>query len=236
MPKIGELLERTDWNNDRYFPAFDASDPANPDIKISMGTIRTASVSLTNKRLGTGTVIDDGAEHTTAQNLGTPGTGVTAVERGDGTRHKSILTLEDFAVGNSADGASLALGAVFYTLPAGALIIRAAYMAVGLTLADAVQTDTPEIGIGTVVGSGANATLGAVGATSENVFEGTAVADVAGTVFTGFKGPTAGVPLLLAAGDPHTLFLNVADGWANLSGPSAITADGTIVLLWDFVF
>lgn len=173
----------------------------------------------------------------TAANIGAVVTAATttAVEYGDGYHHTTKLTLTAFAVGNSADNASKALGAGLYTLPAGAIIVDSAYLSVGLTLADAVQTDTPEIGLGTTVGSGVNATLGAVGAAAENIWEGAATADVAGTAKVGTKLPTAAVPLIIESGGDHTIYLNVADGWANLTAASAITATGTVVLNWRFV-
>lgn len=164
--------------------------------------------------------------------VGVAGALVTAVETGDGIRHVTRLTLASFAVGTSGDNASKAIGAVIYTLPTGAIAITRTTMDVALTLADAVQTDTPEIGIGNVVASGVNATLGAVGATSENVFEGEAVADVAGTSFRNGKAPLNGTGCVIRTGDAHALYLNVADGWADLTAASAVTATGVIVLEW----
>ena len=87
-----------------------------------------------------------------------------------------------------------------------------------------------------MIGSGANATLGAVGATAEDYFEGTATANVSGTHLVGTKFPlAAGIPTVIAIGGEHTIFLNAADTWADLTAGSALTADGTIVLNWRFV-
>ena len=161
---------------------------------------------------------------------------LTVAEAGDSYHHVTTLTLTAFAVGDSADNAALSDGALIYTLPAGAIIVDACSLDVALTLADAVQTDTPELGVGTTVGSGANATLGAVGAAAENVFEGTAVANVAGTTpLEAVKQPTAATTLLISAAADHTLYLNVADTWADLTAASAITATGTVRLVWRFV-
>lgn len=171
----------------------------------------------------------------TGANVGTAGTGISAAEYGDGFNHTTALTLSGFNVGNSGDNASLALGALVYTFPAGVIAVNSASLAVGVTLADAVQTDTPEIGLGTVVGSGVQATLGAVGATSENILEGAATADVAGTVKLVSDIPTANVPLIIAAASAHTVYLNLADGWADLTAASALTATGSIVLNWTYL-
>lgn len=158
------------------------------------------------------------------------------VEYGDGYRHTTKLTLTDFAVGTSADDAAKAIGAALYVLPAGAVIVESAYLSVGLTLADAVQTDTPEIGLGNAAASGgANATLGADGATKENIWEGAATADVAGTAKVGTKIPTAAVPLVIESGGGHTIYLNAAATWANLTAASALTATGTVIINWRFV-
>lgn len=161
---------------------------------------------------------------------GTPGTGVTAVEVGDGAHMRVTLTLTDFAVGNSGDNVAKALGAVIYTLPAGVFTINSAYLTVGVTIADANTTQTPEIGLGTVVGSGANATLGAVGATSENILEGSATADCAGTAEVVSDIPTANVPIVIAAAGSHDIFLNLAATWADMTAAAALTATGTVVV------
>ena len=168
-------------------------------------------------------------------NAGTAGTGITAIEYGDGVNHVTHLTLADFAVGDSGDNAALALGALVYTFPAGVIQVNSASLAVGVTIDNATDTDTPEIGLGTVVGSGANATLGAVGATSENILEGSATADCAGTVELVADIPTANVPLIIPTASVHTVYLNLADTWADLDAASALTADGTIVLNWTWL-
>lgn len=158
---------------------------------------------------------------------------IVATEYGDGLDHITKLTLTAFAVGLSGDAGNLARGALLYTLPAGDIIVESSHINVGLTLADAIQTDTPEVGLGTVACAGeVQATLGAVGATAEDILEGVAVADVAGTAKVNTKPPTAAVPLVIAAASPHTVNLNVADGWANLTAASAITATGSVVIRW----
>ena len=176
------------------------------------------------------------ADVITSSTPGTPAASVTAVEYGDSRVRTTVLTLTSFAVGLSGDLTNLARGATLYTFPAGEIIVEGASINVGLTLADAIQTDTPEIGLGTVACAGeAQATLGAVGATAENIMEGVAVANVAGTAKVNTDTPTANVPLVIATGAAHTVCLNVADGWADLTAPAAITATGTVVLNWRFM-
>jgi hypothetical protein len=167
-------------------------------------------------------------------------TATTAVEeRGDDVYHYTKLTMTAFAVGTSGDNAALALGAKFYTFPAGAIMVESASIAGGITAAISVTTDTPEVGIGTVIGSGANATLST---TTENVVDGGAAGgtgdsdlvapDVAGTAF--YKANLSTVRLMIqpSAGLAHDLFLNVADTWADVAAAGAVTFTGVISLVW----
>ncbi len=168
----------------------------------------------------------------TAVHTVTLGTGVTAVHEGDGAHMRSTFTLTAFALGNSADNAALAVGAAFATLPAGVHAIHVARLSIGVTIADANKAQTPEIGIGTLIGSGANATLGAVDAAAENIIEGAAVADCNGTAKVINQVPTANKSLIINVGDAHALYLNVAATWADMAAVSALTATGTIVIDW----
>ena len=68
---------------------------------------------------------------TVGSNLGTVTTvATTAVqERGTTIDHMTKLTMTAFALGNSGDNASLAIGAKFYTFPAGAIVVENATLA-----------------------------------------------------------------------------------------------------------
>lgn len=132
--------------------------------------------------------------------------------------------------------------AKFYTWPTGLnILVEWAAISGGITAAISVTTDTPEVGIGTVVASGANATL--TTATWENLIDGgasgssvdaAAVApDVAGTVFHK-KSLTTVTPIIKASGGAaRDLFLNVADGWADVTAAGAVTFTGKIILKWQ---
>jgi hypothetical protein len=207
-------------------------------MAINRQFVRSAQISNTAKRVWDMFLDQYDGYATAAASNGTVAVPTTTqvAEYGNGIDRTTYLTLTNFAVGTSADNASLAIGALLYTFPAGAFVFESAHVDVGLTLADAVQTNTPELGLGSVIGSGANATLGAVGATCEEYFEGTATANVSGTHLVGTKFPTtAGIPIIVATGGVHALFLNVAVAWANLTAPSAVTANGNIVLKWQFM-
>jgi len=158
--------------------------------------------------------------------VGTVGTGVTAVHySADGINFTSILTLTNIAF-TIGDTASLADGALIYTMPAGDIAIKGSAISVGLTLTTGTPTtDTPEIGLGTVIGSGAVAVLST---TLEDIMEGSVMADVAGTA-EAFMDQRA---MDMLAANAHTIHLNIADAWADVTDAAA-TADGTVVISWS---
>lgn len=170
-------------------------------------------------------------------NVGTANTGVTAVEYGDGYNHVSVLTVSQTDALTTADNAAISDGYLLYTFPAGACVVDYAYMSMAMTSASTEQqSDTPDVGLGTVIGSGANATLNAVGATSENIITGQTAADANGTATVKTALPTAGTPFVIESADAHTVYFNVADTWADDTGAD-LTADisGTVVLVWRFM-
>jgi len=169
--------------------------------------------------------------------VGAIGTNVTAEEFGDPSHHVTKLTLSSVAI-TIGDTAALAMGALIYTFPAGIIHVQAADCSVGLTLTTGTPTtDTPEVGLGTTLASGANATLGAADAAAENIAGPSAMDDIAGTaeafdsvVAAGTKSNT----LVIAAAGDHTVYLNFADTWANVDDTAA-TASGTVYLSWTLL-
>jgi len=158
---------------------------------------------------------------------GTIGTNVTAVERGTKQRHITVLTLSGVAA-TIGDTAALAGGALIYTLPAGRILVEAASMSVGLNLTTGTPTtDTPELGLGTTVGSGVNATLGDVDAACENILGPAVANNIAGTA----EILTAAPGLIIEAAGDHTVYFNYADTWANVDNTAA-TLDGVVTLVW----
>lgn len=166
-----------------------------------------------------------------AATIGTPATGVTAVEFGDGMHHITVLTVST-TLPAIAGGADLAVGKLLYTLPAGSQVIQAAHMSLGITQSQGnINADTPDGGLGTVIGSGAVATLDGT-ATFENILTGQTFNNCTGTAEVKTATPTAGVPLVMEVGGAKTIHFNVADGWA-ASGDAAAALAGTVVLVWD---
>jgi hypothetical protein len=169
----------------------------------------------------------------TTGNVGTANAGTTAAEYGDGHNHKTVLTVNT-TLPAIAGGANLAVGKLLYTLPAGAIIIESAYMSLAITQSQGnITADTPDGGLGTVIGSGAVATLDGT-ATFEDILTGQTFNDCNGTAEVKTAIPTAGVPLVIEAAGAHTIYFNVADGWA-ASGDAAALLVGTVVVNWRFV-
>jgi hypothetical protein len=159
-------------------------------------------------------------------NVGTPNTGVTAREYGDDRRHVTQLTFTDLAIGSATGAANLAFGKLLYTLPAGAIVVKAAYMNIALSGAGStVDADTPDGGLGTVIGSGVVAVLGGT-ATFEDILTGQTFNDVNATAEVK---TISNQVLTIEAADAHTVHFNLADGWA---GAAAVTGSGTVVLEW----
>jgi len=169
----------------------------------------------------------------TSGNVGTANTGTTAVEYGDGYHHTTVLTVAT-TLPAIAGGASLGVGKLLYTLPAGAIIVDGAYMSLGITQSQGnINADTPDGGLGTVIASGAVATLDGTG-TFEDILTGQTFNNCTGTAEVKTAIPTAGVPFVIESGAAHTIHFNVADGWA-ASGDAAAALAGTVVLNWRFM-
>jgi len=163
---------------------------------------------------------------TTVPTEGTAGTGVTIREYGEGRNHLTKLTFSGITVDAVAGAASEAIGVLLYTLPAGVIKVKSAYMSIGLTNTDTtIDADTPDMGLGTVIGTGAVATLDGT-ATFEDILTGQTVNNCTGTA----EVKTVHAELTIETGAAHTVHLNVADGWAG--SETALVATGTVVIEW----
>jgi len=170
---------------------------------------------------------------TTALNVGAAATGVTAVEYGDGYNHQTKLTFTALTVGSPVGAANLAIGVLAYTLPAGAL--QGDSCNVSIALADVSAgaldvADTPQLGIGLLIGSGAQATLNGVGATAHNYLAAAAVAGCA-AAYTDVYLASSVARVALPAATAHLVHLNASCNW---TGAGTIKASGTIILNWIY--
>lgn len=159
----------------------------------------------------------------------------------DGVMHTTKITLTDLPGFATDDSAALASGVLLYTLPSGAQIVTDAVIAGGLTVAGTPTTDTPEIGLGTTTGTGAAATLSS---TMEDYIDGGAAGLIGGTatapnvaggaIVKGMLSTShSGVYVAASGGKAKTVYLNVADSWADLTPNDApVTFTGTVTMRW----
>lgn len=166
---------------------------------------------------------------TTSVNVGTPAPAVTrAVEYGDGHNHTTVLTISQLAAVTSGDNVSLSMGELIYTFPAGEIVVNSSHLDLLLTNAEH-DTETPDTGLGTTIGSGANATITSA---QENIMVG-----ATNTIGTQLR-RTSGLQLVIPAsgGVAHAVFINLALAWADTAG-SALDVDmaGTVVLNWTYL-
>lgn len=152
-------------------------------------------------------------------------TGSQTFTDGDGcyvTRIQTNTTLPAIA-----GGANLAVGKKLLTFPPGVIRVFGAYMSMAVKQTTGnITADTPDIGLGTTIASGVQALLSSTAA-FENVLTGQTAADCNGTASVAH----VATDLLIAVGDSHDLYLNVADGWA-ASGDTAALVYGTASILW----
>jgi len=169
------------------------------------------------------------AELTTGLHVGAAETGVTAAEYGDARQHVTKLTFTALAIGSSTGAAELGFGKLLYTLPAGAIVVRAAYMSVALTGSGAAcDADTPDGGIGTVIASGVVNVLGGT-ATFEDMLTGQTFNNLTGTAEVK---TVSNQILTIEAASAHTVHFNLADGWA---AACDVTGTGTVTLEWSYL-
>lgn len=165
--------------------------------------------------------------------VGTAGAGTVAVSTvGDGRDFTTVLTLTNFIVGALAGAAAaLGIGNRVFTFPAGAHLHYASYMSLGLTAAG--TTNTPDLGIGSVIATGVVSVLGGT-ATFEDYITGQTAPDLAGGVVAKTSVATAGALTGISineSGSVKDVFLNAAATWA-ADNTGDLTATGTITLRW----
>lgn len=199
------------------------------ELEPSDGNLVADTISESTS--GNGVVVDgvllkDGGVLSNAA-VGTVASNVTAVHYGDGRNFTTVLTIADleFAV---AAAANEAIGKLIYTFPAGAHLLSATSMDISLQGDGTVDADTPDVGIGTVIATGAVAVLGGT-ATFEDIIDGQTATNCSGTATKAFLKPD---DELSVAADVKAVHLNIADGWA---GADTVTASGTVVFKWTIM-
>lgn len=142
-------------------------------------------------------------------NPGVAATGFTAVEKPTGLNLRHVTLTANTTLPAIAGGADLAVGKL------------------AITKSEAnITADTPDLGLGTTIASGAVAVLGGTAA-FENIMTGQTMNDCNGTA----EVKTINTQLVIEAADAHTVYVNVADGWA-ANGDAAAALTGTIDLIY----
>lgn len=169
--------------------------------------------------------------------LGTAGTNVVAEERIDAKGiQRTRLTLTAVSLGNGGDGADLAIGALIYTLPAGAIVLHGEAFVSGAFSSTGAYTNVLDAGIGSVIGSGVVSVLGGT-ATFEDLIGGTTTGALnAGGALVATQTSTGSIPnRLVTSGGAHTLHLNAAGTWTNIAAASPVLFTGVVEFSWKII-
>lgn len=160
---------------------------------------------------------------------GTAGTNCSVEEHGTLYQRTTKITVTAADVPDIAGGADLSVGILVYTFPAGVIQVRNAYMSMAIQQVDGnITADTPDVGLGTTIAAGANALLSDTSG-AENIMTGATADDCDGTA----EVASVDTVLEIAAAGAHTVYFNIADGWA-ASGDANATATGTIIINWNW--
>jgi hypothetical protein len=168
----------------------------------------------------------------TTHGIGAPnGTGVTAVERGVGAYHETVLTLDELSVTMTDAGAAGCHGsAKLYDFPAGVIqILGASYNLTTLAGAGGIGDTAALVGsLGSVTAGVDNATL--------TTTEADLIASTTGTLTDGAGVLQKHGSLVATAFDGHTTpmdaFLNLAVPDAGSSADDTVAVSGTVRILW----
>ncbi len=175
-------------------------------------------------------LLDSAKALQTNANVGTAGTGVTAVEYGDGYNHVTVLTLTAAALTPTIPADAEGAGAIIYTYPAGVYVVDACHMDITAMTVDSA-TNAADIGVGSLISSGDIATL--TTAAMEDYVTGQTIADVSSPAKEKSTIPTGGASLLFEAGGSHVAHINIAATWN--STVATLDATGTVTIAWRFL-
>ena len=161
--------------------------------------------------------------------LGTVAAGVSVVEYGDDFQHTSLFTITNKSMPAVTGSTNQRIGTLFYTFPAGEVIVKSCKLSSSLTqVSGNINAATPEIGVGTTIGTGSAATL--TGA-YENVVTGLAATNANGAIITR---TIADQTLVIGVSDSHALHVNAADNWSGGSDAGPLL-NALIIITWTFM-
>lgn len=168
---------------------------------------------------------------TTNEGVGDATSGLSVTEYGDSRNHTTVINTKT-KLGAIAGGAALALGKLLYTFPVGEIVVNSIKMSVAITQTESnIDADTPDVGLGTDLATGAYATLSACDSgetlTTENILTGQTAADCDGTATV----LTLSSGTVIATAADHEVYFNVADTWA-ADGDAGALLTGEVVINW----
>ena len=186
--------------------------------------------SATAPTVSTAAILDSAGALRTAENVGTAGTNVTAVEYGDGYNHVTVLTLTAAALTPTVPADAEGAGAIIYTFPTGVYVGNSCHMDITAGTMDSA-TNAADLGVGSLISSGDIATL--TTAAMEDWVTGQTVADVSTFVKEKSTIMTASAPLLFESAGSHVVHINAAAAWNATVATADVT--GTVTLHWTFL-
>ncbi len=154
--------------------------------------------------------------------------GTSITNRGDGVVNTVTITITAVAltVGGGSGAANLAVGLNLWDLPAGNITVTSAFMSVALS-GVTVTNDTPDVGLGITIGSGAITTLSA---SMEGILTGQTMGDTNGAVTIA----SVATHLNVLTGGAHTVHLNFADDWQDNTADAIAAITGVVRITYIF--
>jgi len=161
-----------------------------------------------------------------------------------GSKFRTIVTLTDQPLNGAATAAAtaLAFGELLFDFSDGTasgsggfdIYVNSSFMNIDLTDSTSGApnaADTPDVGLGTVVASGAVAVLSGTG-TFEDLLTGQTATDCNGTAIKATEA-TANAYTATEQVTARGCYLNVADTWTGIMGAEKLLANGTIIVDWE---
>lgn len=214
----------------RHFPESDCEDTSPNNTYSAIGwdgdEIKLLSSTNISSKMFQGATLNT-AGLKTSGNVGAAGSLCTAVEYGDSYNHSTTITIAGLT--KTLAGANLGFGFKIYDFPLGAVKVKRAL--INLTMIAATDTTVGEVGLGTVIATGAVTTLGGT-ATFENFVDGfanTAPSPTGGATQAQKECETDNPDGTSTALD---LYLNFAGAW---TASEVLTINGTITFTWEFL-
>lgn len=159
----------------------------------------------------------------------------------DGVRYRTVIEVNGLQKAIGSD-AALGFGEHIASFPVGLIMPVGGYISLTSTCATGLSASAGEIGLGSVIASGAIATL--TTATFDDLMDGTTISDhVAATALRSRKANVAGlggtaatngVRVLDGSSAAAKIHLNIASTW-NQTDAESVTFSGRVILDWIYV-